>query len=495
MRRSNAKAPLLLAWACLGISGCEVGPNFTAPLASAATGYVIPAAPAPGTLAAAVPTPQRFVAGERLSPQWWTLFHSAALDAVVKEAVSGSLSLEVARARVAQAQEAVGAARSAWSPQVSLSASAARERLTAASFGLPASALALPANFNLLQVGPLVSYPLDLFGATRRRIERAQALAQVQDEGLAAGYLALTGNTVLQLIELAMLRGQRQALQDTIDLDRRNLELLRAASRLGGIAASEVVLAQTQLAQDEALGAPLDQSLSTAAHALAVLLGHAPGEWRPPPLTIDDLTLPAQIPVSLSSQLVQRRPDIAAAAAQLRAASAQIGIATAALYPDINLTAFINGSSLNGSNLFDPANVAWSIAAGLTQPIFDGRLRRAERREALAAYRGAAADYQQTVLAAFRQVADLLEALNHDAELLAAQKGALDSAAQAVELQRAAFTRGSSGVLGLLDAQRQYHQSVIQYVRAQAQRYEDTAQLLVAMGGGWEQGDATALPH
>ncbi|HEY6456754.1 MAG TPA: efflux transporter outer membrane subunit, partial [Steroidobacteraceae bacterium] len=414
MRCSGASTALLIAATCVGVVSCEVGPNFREPPPPSESSYSAPApapaAPGPATAAAAPPL-QTFALGQQMTGQWWMLFHSPALDTLVKQAVAGSWSLEAARARMAQSQAAVAAASSALWPQLNLSASAAREKLTAANFGLPASTLPLPPNFNLLQVGPVASYSLDLFGGTRRRIEQAQALAQSQTDELRAAYLTLTGNTVLQAIALAALGAQRQAVAQVIDLDRRTLDLVQTANRVGSIPDNDVVSAQTQLAQDEALLPPLDQSQVSTADALAVLLGRAPGEWQPPAMHLDALTLPAQVPVSLPSQLVHQRPDILAAEAQLHAASAQVGVTTAALYPDINLSAFVTGASLNGSNLFSSANLAWSIAAGLTQPIFDAHLRRSERREALAAYRASAADYQQTVLEAFRQVADLLQAL------------------------------------------------------------------------------------
>jgi NodT family efflux transporter outer membrane factor (OMF) lipoprotein len=189
--------------------------------------------------------------------------------------------------------------------------------------------------------------------------------------------------------------------------------------------------------------------------------------------------------VSIPSQLVHQRPDIQAAEAQLHAASAQIGIATAQLYPSITLSAGVSASSLNGGNLFSPAGLVWSIAAGLAQPIFDGGMREAERRAALAGFKESAADYQQTVLQAFGQVADILQALMHDTNLLTAQSRALSMASEAVRLQRISYGSGGSGIIGLLDAQRQYQQAKLGYVRAEAQRYQDTVQLLVAMGGGW----------
>jgi NodT family efflux transporter outer membrane factor (OMF) lipoprotein len=189
--------------------------------------------------------------------------------------------------------------------------------------------------------------------------------------------------------------------------------------------------------------------------------------------------------VSLPSDLVRQRPDIQAAEAQLHAASARIGIATAQLYPSITLSAGISASSLNEGNLFNPSGLVWSIAAGLTQPIFDGGTRRAERKAALADFKAYAADYKLTVLHSFGQVADILEALKHDAALLAAQQRALDTASESVRLQRINYTQGGAGLLNLLDAERQYQEASLGYARATAQRYQDTIQLLVAMGGGW----------
>jgi NodT family efflux transporter outer membrane factor (OMF) lipoprotein len=251
------------------------------------------------------------------------------------------------------------------------------------------------------------------------------------------------------------------------------------------VADSDVITAQSQLAADETLPPGLDQQLSVAKHALAVLLGRAPGDWMPPDFDFASLTLPGQLPVSLPSDLVHQRPDILAAEAQFHAASAQIGVATAQLYPTINLSGAISAEALAPSSLFDPASLVWSIAAGLAQPIFDGGMRQAERHAAFAAFKASAADYQQTVLQAFREVADILQALTNDARLTAAQQHALDVASESVRLQRLSYAGGGTGILELLDAQRQYQQALLGHVRAEAQRYQDTIQLLVAMGGGW----------
>jgi NodT family efflux transporter outer membrane factor (OMF) lipoprotein len=360
-----------------------------------------------------------------------------------------------------------------------------REKESATIFGLEPQAFPLPPNFNLFQVGPTASYTLDLFGGTHRRIEQQAALADFQRDQLDAAYLTLTGKTVALAIQVATIRAQLKALGDILHIDRQNLELVRKERQVGTVPDSDVVIAGSQLAADETLQPGLDQQLSVSQHALAVLLGRAPGDWSPPDFDLATLTLPGQLPVSLPSALVHQRPDIQAAEAQLHAASAQIGIATAQLYPAITLSAGISASSLNGGNLFNVGGLAWSIAAGLAQPVFDGGMRQAERRAALAAFKASAADYRQTVLQAFGQVADILQALTHDTNLLAAEQHALDMASESVRLQRISYARGGAGILELLDAQREYQQALLGYVRADAQRYQDTIQLLVAMGGGW----------
>lgn len=471
-----------IALACL--SACTVGPDFKPPSPPETAGYVSPreSLSAPAQQGA---NAQTVSLGEQITATWWDLFHCADIDRLVKDAIGGNRTLEAARARLVEARADLAAAASALYPQLSVSASEAEERLSAAAFGLPPAAFALPSHFNLLQVGPTASYSLDLFGGTRRRIEQQAALAEYQLDQLRAAYMTLTGNTVMSAVQIASFRAQLRSEADIVEIDRRNLELVRTARRLGGVPDSDVVLAETQLAEDQTLAPQLEQGLSAATHALAVLLGRPPSEWSPPDIELAAIRLPTPLPVSLPSDLVHRRPDILAAEDQLHAASALVGVTTAQLYPDITLSASLTASSLNGSALFSPATLAWSVAAGLTQPIFDGRLRESQRRAALAAYKAAAADYQQTVLQAFAQIADILQALAHDAEYLQAQSRALQSASRSVDLQRASYLSGGSSLLGLLDAQRQYHRAYTDYVRASAQRYADTAQLLVAMGGGW----------
>jgi NodT family efflux transporter outer membrane factor (OMF) lipoprotein len=475
------------------VSGCTVGPDFRPPDAPATTRYTAPGESNAHVADAGTAAPrQTVVLGNKVISDWWTLFRSPDLDQLIKQSIADSPTLEAAKARLAAAREAVTAATGALYPQIGVSASATREKVSAASFGLHPDAVPLPPNFNLFQIGPTVSYALDLFGGTRRQIEQSAASADVQLDALDAAYLALTGNVVTEAIGVATIRGQQKAVSDTLDIDRQNLSLVQRERQAGTVPDSDVITAASQLATDETELPGLDQQLSVARHALAVLLGRAPGDWSSPDFNLATLTLPGQLPVSLPSELVHQRPDIQAAEARLHAASAQIGIATAQLYPSITLSGGVGVAGLDAGHLFDPAGLVWSVAAGLTQPIFDGGTRRAERRAALALFKAAAADYRQTVLQAFGQVADILQALTHDADLLAAQQHALDLASEAVRLQRANYANGGTGILALLDAQRQHQRARLGYVRAEAQRYQDTIQLLVAMGGGWWGADLTA---
>jgi NodT family efflux transporter outer membrane factor (OMF) lipoprotein len=472
---SSDKRTRIAAAVALGLSltGCTVGPDFKPPAPPTTTRY-LPLNEGPSA-----------VTGTKVAGDWWQLFHSPQLDLLVKQAIDDSPTLDAAKARLTQAQEAIAATAGALYPQVGLGTSISRQKVSATEFGLGPNAFPLPPNFNLLQVGPTVSYTIDLFGATRRGIEQQSALTEFQRDQLHAAYLTLTGNTVAEAIQNALFAAQLNAVAEILTIDRDNLDLVRKANRAGVVPDSDVVSAESQLAHDATLQPPLEQQLSVTRHALAVLAGQTPGDWSAPEIDLTKMKLPAQLPVSLPSEWVHQRPDIQASEAQLRAASAQIGIATARLYPAITLSGGLSAASLNGGTLFSTAGLVWNIAAGLTEPVFDGGLRRAEQRAAIAAFRAAAADYQQTVLESFGQVADILQALNHDSQMLTAQQRALDLASESVRLQRVSYSKGGTGLINLLDAQRQYQQTRLDYIKAQAQGYQDSSLLLVAMGGGW----------
>ena len=262
---------------------------------------------------------------------------------------------------------------------------------------------------------------------------------------------------------------------------------MRIKFDVGKSARTDVLSAETQLANDRALLPPLRQQLSAARHALSILVGQFPAAWSAPDFDLAELTLPADLPVTLPSELVRKRPDIMAAEAQLHAASAAIGVATAAMYPAITLSASLGQAAMTPSAVFAGANTAWSIASDVATPIFEGGALTAQRRAAVDAFRGTLATYQQTVLQAFAQVADTLDALAHDADLVADERRALDDATASLELQQLSYREGKSDLLQLLDSQRLLQQARLGYVHAQTRRFQDTTQLFVAMGGGWRE--------
>ncbi|HZR36079.1 MAG TPA: efflux transporter outer membrane subunit [Nevskia sp.] len=465
-RHAAATAGALLA-------ACTVGPDFQRPAASTDQAY---AGEALGQLGGA--GGQQLVSGANPAADWWTGFGSPELNRSVLQALAGNRSLAAAQANLAQVREAVAAAGGALYPQVSGSAGAGREK-----YGAQFSGSQVFPPFTYFAVGPSVSYVLDYNGGQRRAIEQQQALAEAQAYQAQAAYLSVTGNVVQQALNIAALRAQIAAVEQLLQEDQKNVALTQTAFETGTVSRIDLLSAQSQLANDQTLLPPLRQQLSVARHALAILAGRTPAAWTAPDFDLDRLKLPQQLPLSLPSELAHRRPDILAAEARVHAAVANVGVATARLYPQLTLTASVSQQSTQLSHLFEKSANAWGLAAGLAGPIFDGGTLRAERRGAEAAAKAALADYEQALLNAFGQVADVLTALDHDAEQLAAQQRALDTAAANLDLTRQSYQAGNSGVLQVLDAERLHQQARLGYVRAQAQRYQDTAQLYLALGG------------
>jgi NodT family efflux transporter outer membrane factor (OMF) lipoprotein len=459
--------PLALILAGM-LAACTVGPEFKSPQAPAVQSYR-------NTTEFG---PVHFDLGAPVAPQWWSVFASPELDRLIRESVAGNQTLVGAAASLEQVKELANASTGGRYPQVTLNAGALRQQYGAqflGPFNLPA--------FTAFGVGPTVRYVLDYDGAQVRADERQLALAQYQRYQLDAAYLALTGSVVEQVITLATTTDQINAVQRLIDADANNLALVRTAFEAGSVSQVDVLTAQSQQAADVTLLPPLRQKLSLARHILAVLAGHTPAEGTVPEFQLDRLQMPANLPVSLPSQLVHDRPDILAAEAQLHAATAAVGVATANLYPILSLSASATLQSLRPEDLFNAASSAWSLIANLTAPLYDGGTLRAERRASLAALRGSSANYQQTVLEAFRQVADLMDALDHDEQLVSTQEGALAVARSSLDLARESYAAGNSGILSVLDAQRLLDQAQIGLIQARGQRYQDGAQLLLAMGG------------
>jgi NodT family efflux transporter outer membrane factor (OMF) lipoprotein len=467
------------------LTGCAVGPDYVRPAPPQVKHYTV--TETPSLLAAGQDEPsQQLITGKTISSQWWDLYQSKNLNQVLEQAIANNPSLAAAKATLAQIQQTLLQAQGAYYPQLDVDASAQRQ-------GTSAARSTTSATYNLYSVGANVSYNFDLFGATRRRVEQAVAEVENQQYQLAAAYLTLTGNAVNQAINIASVRQQISAVQDIIADDEHNLQLVRLKFNAGKAAQSDVLAADSQLANDRVELPPLKQQLSVAQHALAVATGKLPGLWAAPEFELTEFTLPTELPLSIPSELVRQRPDILAAEAQLHASSAAIGVAASQLYPNIELSGTLGAASLSSGSLFDASNRFWSLVASLTAPIFHGGALAAQKQAAVYAFQASAATYQQTVLTAFGQVADVLRALGHDAELIGAQKTALDTSLASLKLQRLSYAAGKSDLLQLLDAERAYQQARLGYVRAQTQRYQDTAQLFIAMGGGWWQAKSLTL--
>lgn len=466
-------------WALLAIpvlallSGCMVGPDFSRPAAPASQHYDIDA--------------ERRLSHEgdskgashidfdkKADGDWWQIFGSAKLDRVMRQAIAGNLDLEAADATIRQADEAVAATRGSLLPQLDVGAAGGRQRADRA------GALATS---NFYAVGPQVSFDFDLFGGTRRKVEEQAALAELQRHRFDAAYLTVTGNVASQALLLASARAQIQAVQTLLTNDRKNLELVQTAHRYGSATQVDVALATSQLAQDETLLPPLAQQRDAARHALSVLAGKGPADWVPPDFDLDEFVLPADLPMSLPSELARERPDILEAEAQLHAASAAIGVATADMYPHLQLSASLSQVGPGGGTL-------WGLVGGLTGPIFHGGTLQANRRASIDGYDASMADYRQTVVVALGQVADVLQAISHDGEEYAAQQHALDAASTSLRLTQQGYRAGEIGVLQVLDAERTYQRALINHIRATTARHLDTLQLSIALGGN--SGDAFA---
>jgi len=465
---ARTRLPALALLVAGVLAGCTVGPDFKSPQAPAVANY----------RATTEPDHAQFDLGAPVAHDWWTVFGSPALNNLIRQSVAGNQTLVGAAASLEQAQELANAATGQRYPQVTLGAGALRQQYGAQFLG----PFELPA-FTAFGVGPSVRYVLDYDGAQVRADEKQLALAQYQRYELDAAYLALTGNVVVQVLTLAATGDEINAVQRLIDADANNLSLVRTAFDAGSVSRVDVLTAQSQQAADETLLPPLRQKLSLARHMLAVLSGRTPAEADIPDFELGQLRMPQSVPVSVPSQLVHDRPDILAAEAQLHAATAAVGVATANLYPTISLSASASQQSLRPQDLFNAASSAWSLISNLTAPLYDGGTLRAERRAMLAALRGSSANYQQTVLEAFRQVADLMDALDHDQQLVDAQEGAISAAQSSLSLARESYAAGNSGILSVLDAQRLLDQAQIGLIEARGQRYQDSAQLFLAMGG------------
>jgi NodT family efflux transporter outer membrane factor (OMF) lipoprotein len=469
----------------LVIASCAVGPNFRTPEGTKADTYTSTALPAQTESASGVGgAAQQFATGRDIPAEWWTLFHSPPLDELIKQALKDSPTVEAAEAALRQSQEELNAfTGSAFYPQVDANALVTRQKISGAAFGQPDTKFR---PFTLYNASVSVTYSLDIFGGARREMESLAAQVEYQRFQLEGAHLALTANIVTAAVQEALLRAQLQATQAIAADQEEQLGIVERQLQVGAAARTDVLLQRGKLAQTKASLAPLEKVLAQNRHQLAVLAGKLPSEASAlPEFTLNSFDLPQELPVTLPSALARQRPDIRAAESVLHAASAQVGVATANLYPHITLSGAYGSTAETTGVLFANGSSVWNLAAGLTQPLFHGGELRSKRRAAIATYDGAAANYRQTVLLAFQNVADVLRALEWDARALKAQTDADQAARDSLETARKQYQIGATSHLAVLLAESQYEEAHISLVQAEATRFADTAALFQALGGGW----------
>jgi NodT family efflux transporter outer membrane factor (OMF) lipoprotein len=436
------------------------------------TSYPLP----PATVSADTPIAgdaQRFLQDTDIPGEWWTLFGSPKITTMVEQALRAYPDIAAAQAALEQAHDNLIAQEGAQFPQINATAQTGRNRSTTGK------------TLDVFGAGVTVSYLIDAFGSVQRSIEASAALQENARFQLEATYLTLTSNVITAAIQEASLSAQIAAEQDIITAQSQELDLLNQQFELGAVARGDVLQQQSQLAATQASLPPLQKQLEQTRNTLAILTGGYPADVQVPDIQLADLRLPSDLPLSLPSNLVQQRPDIRASEATLHNASATIGVATANLFPQFNVTGSLTESSSEVGQFFIGQNTGWSVIAGLTAPIFRGGTLRAQQRAAYDAFDRAAAQYRLTVLNAFANVANALAALQLDAENVRTQLYAEQTAEQSLDITQQRFQAGAIAYLALLDAQRTYQQARIALVIAQANRFSDTVALFQSLGGGW----------
>ncbi len=464
-------------------SGCTLGPDFTRPPAPDTKSYTT-GKPSNRitTTSSESGAAQSLAPGKDIQGQWWTLFRSPPLTALIKQAMERSPDLQAALSALTEAQENASAKQGSLFPALDLKTNATRQKISGAQFGNPD----FPGSvYTLSTVSVQVAYTLDVFGAIRRQIEEFEAQAEYQRFQLEGAFLTLASNVVTTAIQEGSLRAQINATEEIIKAQTRQLDLVKQQFELGGASKVDVLALQSTLEQTRTTLPPLQQQLAQTRHRLTLLAGKLPSTELDAQFKLSELHLPEELPLSLPSKLVQQRPDVRAQEALLHAASAQIGVATARQFPDFTINANVGSIATRLGDMFVPGSAIWSFGGNMLQPIFHGGELIHKKRAAVAAYEQAAAQYRSTVLLAFQNVADTLSALEFDALELKTQDAAVQAAFDSLELTRMQYQIGVISYLSLLNSERDYQQARIGQINAQARRYADTAALFQALGGGW----------
>jgi NodT family efflux transporter outer membrane factor (OMF) lipoprotein len=465
------------------VSGCAVGPDFKAPAPPEVDRYTRePLRAQTAATDSAQGAAQHFESKRDIPGDWWTVFHSRGINALIEESLRANPNLQSTLASLRAAKESVYAQQGKFFPTVQANFSPSRQ-LTSQSLAPVLNSGENPYNLYTAQV--LVSYTFDVWGGNRRMVESLQALADVQRFQVEAAYLTLTSNLVVAAIQDASLRAQIDATNELIAINERMLKLLNDQFKAGYSSRSDVAAQEAALAQTRATLPPLRKQLAVQRDLLTALVGRLPSQEPSERFRLAALRLPADMPLSLPSQLVEQRPDVRAAEEQLHSAGAQVGVAIANMLPNISLSAGGGYTATALAGLISPANEFWSLAGSATQTIFDGFSLLHQKRAAEATFEQAAWAYRATVIAAFQNVADALRALQNDADALRAARDFERAAKVSLDLAEQQFRAGNTNFIVLLNAQQTYQQARLALIQAQANRLADTAALFQALGGGW----------
>jgi NodT family efflux transporter outer membrane factor (OMF) lipoprotein len=477
---------VIMAISAAALAGCAVGPNFHRPAPPKDADYG--SAPAQGATASApggAGNAQQFIGDMDIPGQWWELFQSPKLSALVQQALKGNPNIDAARASLRQANDLYKAQRGSLFPAVQGSFSALRAKNPTETLANPTNLPQVNPYYNLFTAQLALSYMPDVFGGTRRSLEASRAQVEATRFEFVAIYVTLSSNVVTTAVQEAALRGEITATGRLLALQQQLTETVQRQTSIGTVSNADLLQQQSLEAQTAATLPPLQKQLGQTRDALTALLGRLPAQEPTETFHLEELTLPGDLPVSLPSKVIEQRPDVRQAEENLHTASAQVGVALANMLPQFAITADTGSAALEIGKLFSPYTGFWDLGASLTQVLFNGGALLYRHRAAEDALDQAAAEYRATVILACQNVADTLRALQADADALKADAAADRAAKASFDLARQQYQNGSMSLVALLNAEQLYQQAEVALVQAQASRYADTAGLFQALGGGW----------
>ena len=466
---NRARLKILALAVPLALAGCALGPDYKRPDERVALPETYVGEP-PASAPSATPA----VAG-----RWWTLFGDRQLDALVDQALASSPDALIAAARIEEADAVLRQVDAALLPQIDATAGISRSRTILPTTNPPTG---LVRNTN--RIGLSTSFELDVWGKLRRASEGARAQALGTRYSSETVSLSLAASVAQTYLNLRSAEAQLLALQDSVSSQARSTQLTRIRFENGYVSQLDVQQAEGELATYTANQVQLEKNRALAENLLGLLVGQ-PG-LKIAPGNLNDLPVPPVPPPGLPSALLETRPDVRKAETDLVAANARIGVAKAALFPNITLTGTLGRESRDLSDLFSPGAAVWSIGAGLVQPIFEGGRLRAQVEQVTAQQKQVLENYRKSVQTAFREVNDALVAVRNNAETEVALGQALQAAKRSLDLAQARYDNGYSPYLEVLTAQRTHNDATLAWVQNHQARLNASVDLFKALGGGWK---------